>query len=482
MVSLSLPPAVSPAAEPVPELAWVVSITNSYASMVVADDGSIYGAGRGNANGTNLNRLFKWDNTGSFVWARDVGQLGWAYDYDVARAVALDRQGHVYFAATFTGNVTIGNETLTNDSGLDHLFLAKFSTSGTLSWAVADTEVYTNYYPYSVAADSSGNVYVAGNRTLVQGPNFEDQSNFLRKYGPDGALLWERRSLRFGIGPRISAFVDRSDHVRLVGYYNAVYPYGTLVPDSSETRFQCFIAKHDPDGNVMWLKNIATNGHDFFQTGCAMDSQGCVWLAGEYGRNLDLGEVVLTNTTTTPRAFLAKIDSTGRTVAVVESGGNARAVFVRVATDAADNVYATSPGYWSGATIGYTNLPRQYSIAKFDSQGSLHWLYGTHLLSDPIVLAVDSAANLYAAKQGSMLKLGSTGPPLHFVSQPGGVSLNWSSLAEGFRLEATLGLADSNWMPVATNTLRITPTSIEVTLPSTASRQFFRLHKPAEAP
>src|SRR5688572_6024139 len=239
--------------------------------MAVADDGSIFGAGRGNVNGTNVNRLFKWDNRGNFVWARDVGQLGWAYDYGVARSVALDRQGHVYFSATFIGNITIGNKTLTNDSNLDHLFLARFSTSGTLSWVVADTEVYINYYPYSVAADSSGNVYVAGNRTLVQGPNFEDQSNFLRKYAPDGTLLWERRSLRFGIGPRISAFVDRSDNVRLVGYYNAVYPYGSLIPDSSETRPQCFVAKHDSDGNVMWLKNIATNGYDLFQTGCAMD-------------------------------------------------------------------------------------------------------------------------------------------------------------------------------------------------------------------
>lgn len=93
----------------------------------------------------------------------------------------------------------------------------------------------------AVATDKDGNAYVVGN--VKPGPN--DWALMLRKYGPDGSLMWARRWL-----PPKASYVNGRDVA--VAPDGGVYVVGGVSPSGCEGS-GWFIARYTPGGQRVWL-------------------------------------------------------------------------------------------------------------------------------------------------------------------------------------------------------------------------------------
>ena len=98
--------------------------------------------------------LVKFDATGAVQWARLMGGSGETY----ATKVAVDGAGNVYVCGSFEVNMTIGASNLVGSVAGSDMFVAKFDSSGALTW-VRQTQG-GDAGSGGVAIDQAGNVYV----------------------------------------------------------------------------------------------------------------------------------------------------------------------------------------------------------------------------------------------------------------------------------------------------------------------------------
>ena len=126
-------------------------------SVTVDSSGNIYisGGTYGSLDGTNAGSvdafLTKFDTSGNELWTE---QLGTAYT-DGSNAVATDSAGNVYISG-----ITAGDLGGTN-AGANDAFLTKYDASGNLQWS-RQIGTISDDRSYSVAVDSSGNIFISG--------------------------------------------------------------------------------------------------------------------------------------------------------------------------------------------------------------------------------------------------------------------------------------------------------------------------------
>src|SRR5437867_3919133 len=228
--------------------------TSAYdeAHAVAADASRIYVAGiTGNPPGVFLR---KYDLDGNLVWS----QLGAGGDI-FPQAVAVDDSG-VYVA----GYIQFPQDPSLNADA----FLWKYDLDGNVVWIRTFGTPETDY-ANAVAGDASS---VAVNESSVYVGGVIDVDAFLRKYDPDGNVVWTRRfSSQNGVGTYAVAFTGFSDYV-------AGYTQGALSNETSAGGYDAFVRKYDTDGTELWTHQFGTSGNDF-AWGAAAD-RSSVYVAG----------------------------------------------------------------------------------------------------------------------------------------------------------------------------------------------------------
>jgi len=113
--------------------------------------------------------IVKYDCNGNVLWARQQDAGGTSSDNAVN--VTADAGGNVIVTGYFEGaDITFGTTTLTN-AGARDFFIVKYDPDGNVLWAKQQDAGGTgNDVGQSVAADTSGNVIVAGNYTAQANP------------------------------------------------------------------------------------------------------------------------------------------------------------------------------------------------------------------------------------------------------------------------------------------------------------------------
>jgi len=181
----------------------------------------------------------KYDSSGVAQWARTVS-AGSAY----FNSVAVDSSGNVYAAGVqnYDGTFTYG--TGVSARGIErgnNVVLVKYDSNGTAQWARSVSTPIINgtllSHFYSVAVDSFGNVYAAGQQgtgvyTYGEGVSTGTAGVVLVKYNSIGAAQWVRTVSESGrTGAFNSVAVDSSGNVYAAGYqyYDGILTYGTGV-------------------------------------------------------------------------------------------------------------------------------------------------------------------------------------------------------------------------------------------------------------
>lgn len=237
----------------------------------------------------------KYDSNGNLLWTRQFGTI----HHDSATDVAVDGAGNVFVVGYTTGVLHPGG-TLDAEG-----FVRKYDSTGNLVWArnhIGFTfEQGHRTYIFAVAANSAGNVYVAGSTDVYQFPagqvSFGGTDAFVAWFsGGNGDML---NAQRFGTSANDSAVgvaVDGADNVLVTGISAHNLPGPTTV--------EAFLLKYDGYlQSQLWTQHFGANSYDYVSS-VAVDGAGNVLVAG--GTEHVPGE-----TTGYASPFVLKYDSSG---------------------------------------------------------------------------------------------------------------------------------------------------------------------------
>ncbi len=275
----------------------------------------------------------------------------------------------------------------------------------------------------SVVNDSSGNVYVTGS---LQGTadfdpgsgttNLSSAGNrdvFLAKFNQAGALVWAKDLPGLtaqSVAQGAAIAVDSSGNVIVAGTFTGTVNFD---PNSGSTTFtsalggnDVFIAKYDPNGNLLWAQNVGgTAGALDEGYALAVDTSGNIALAGSFQNTAIFGTTTLTAGGTF-EAFVAKLNSSGQFLWAKSTTGSGSSVVQAngVTFDGSGNVIST--GFFAG-TVDFntgsavTTLPYSGSediyVQKLDANGNFVWAesFGSPDIDQGQGIAADASGNLY---------------------------------------------------------------------------------------
>jgi alpha-tubulin suppressor-like RCC1 family protein len=341
---------------------------------------------------------------------------------DFSESIAVDSTGNIYTTGSFQGTADFdpgtGTFNLTSTGGAD-VFVSKLDPSGNLLWA-KNLGGSSNDIGFSIAVDSSGNVYTTGYFSNP-GADFDPSAQsfslrsaggddiFVSKLDPSGNLIWAKG---FGgsstdLGYEIA--VDSTGNVYATGYFEGTSDFdpsaGAFNLTSNGER-DVFVLKVNPSGDLLWAKNF---GGVNTETGysLAVDGTGNVYTTGtfEFTADFDPGAAT-TNLSSAGGSdvFVSKLDSSGNLIWAKRFGGSSDDSGRSIAVDSSGNVYTT--GYFQG-TVDFdpgaatTNLTSAGSddifISQLDLSGNLIWAkrIGGSGVDNGNSIAVDSTGNVY---------------------------------------------------------------------------------------
>jgi hypothetical protein len=457
----------------------------------------------------------KYTGSGSLLWVQHIG--GDSISGDAVVACGTDGGGNVFVTGYMSSsNVWFGTNLISNVGTNSTFYVAKFDPYGNFIWAQQVGGVLAGW---ALAVDISGNVRVAGRfspTNVVFGTNYFESSapvaDFIAEYSGDGQLLWVKAVTFSDYEQSLALAVDTTGDTYFSDSFSGIADFGTalLTNSAGENGETLFLAKYDPDGNVVWANAIGTGTEYIEPTALAVGPQSDCHLFGGYWYQ----STATIGTNTLPptigeigaNGFIAKYDGAGNLAWVSTMTGNN---FVNGNTLAVDPMdYCWIVGYASGSNLDFgsgilaTNAdPDLWSVAGFvaryeptgkplwakvlnspgvntepvgvlDSTGSLSLFglaYGTSPLDlDGIVIngPTNGTNYFFAAKIN--------GPAVSIQLLGGQIIISWPTNAAGLSLESTADLRSGNWSPV-TNAPVVVGDQYSVTNNISAGSQFYRL-------
>jgi len=245
----------------------------------------------------------------------------------------------------------------------------------------------------AVAVDAKGFVYVGGvtEGSLPGGFHQGAEDTFVAKFDPSGRLLWLRQ---FGtaLGEGVSGITtDPQGNVYATGH-----TYGSL-GGRSLGDWDFFVAKFDPNGKRLFLKQYGTRYWDKV-TGIARDTKGNLYVGG-----FTYGAFPGQSNRGDRDYFLAKLDGQGNLLWVKQGGSSGGEVTLDVAFAPEGAIYLA--GQTDGTLPGASRKGGDDAfLVKFDLSGKLLW---ARQLGTPLddrgqsVAATAQAVYLAGTTQGS---------------------------------------------------------------------------------
>lgn len=139
--------------------------------------------------------------------------------------------------------------------GMKDVFVRKVDSEGAIVWT-KQFGSNNNDYVFSSTTDSAGNIYITGATTgNLEGVGIGDSDAFLRKYDPDGNVLWTKQFGTVSEDIAYSVVTDSLDNVIVAGTTR-----GNL--ETSMGFLDGFIRKYNSDGDALWTRQFGTGNFD----------------------------------------------------------------------------------------------------------------------------------------------------------------------------------------------------------------------------
>jgi hypothetical protein len=298
-------------------------------------------------------------------------------------AIAADTSGNVYVAGM--SYATWGSPVRPFGGGVSDGFVAKLNGSGALQWSTFLGGSGADY-GNGIAVDKSGNVYVTGWSYETWGspvhPIAGLSDAFVAKLNGSGALQWNTFLGASSEDDGFAIAVDTSGNVYVAG--NSDTTWGWPVRPIAGLS-DAFVAKLNGSGAAQWNTFLGGSGDDY-GSAIAVDSSGNVFVAGT---SYETWGSPVCPYAGDGDAFAAKVNASGVLVWNTFLGGHYEDGSNAIAVDTKGNVYVA--GYihtiWSSDAFA----------AKLNGSGALQWntFLGASSNELSYAVAVDTSGNVY---------------------------------------------------------------------------------------
>ncbi len=314
--------------------------------------------------------IFKLDNSGNFVWAKQVG----SNSTDLIKSIAVDPLGNVYANGGFQDVIDLdpgpGQFQFTPTSSLDG-FILKLNSSGDFVWGkhfLVYLNIYspTGFFSEAITLDAAGNVYSAGNYTdtvdFDPGPGVyklntdelsgEQEATYIVKLDANGDFVFAKHFT--GHAQPRSIALDITGNIYTTGLFQLPTDFdpgpATFILTNSYYQ-SAYISKLDPSGNFIWAKQLNGDAQST-GNGITIDATSNIYVAGEFLSQVDFdpGAGVYNLSSSQIDLFVLKLNGSGDFVWAKKGGGCATDYARAVATNAAGTIYVSgflesSPAY-----------------------------------------------------------------------------------------------------------------------------------------
>jgi hypothetical protein len=276
--------------------------------------------------------------------------------------------------------VNIGGTIVTGHNAIGHsnISIAKMSSTGAVVWARSIQGTGGQNWGSSIAVDSSGAVYVAGDfngssvtsGTVTVSTLLTGYKRFLMKFNSSGTPQWG--NLIGGNDTSNLHWVDVTSNngiVYIAGTVTGSVTFGNTTLPAGSAR-DLFVSRIDPvDGSHLWSRRYGSTSETQLQVSDT-DPSGNIYLTGYFtAPSLTFGSLTaLSNpgTSGTADAYVVKISSSGTPLWSVRAGGSAGDTVDYGSSTA--NGFAFSGSFASStATFGSTTLTRVGGSSSFVS-------------------------------------------------------------------------------------------------------------------
>ena len=337
--------------------------------------------------------ISKLDVDGNFLWVK---KIDGASDQAI-KSLAIDSSGNIlatgYFYRTVDFDPGAATSNLTNSGGSD-VFVLKLDSDGGFIWAKSfgGSDDDTGY---SLASDSSGNIYTTGE--FYSSVDFDPSGGvvtltavdwgdaFVSKLDSSGNFIWARQLGGSGFEQGKSIAVDGNGDVVTTGYFYGEADFdpglGTAALTSNGGS-DAFISKLTSSGNFDWVGSFGGSGGDQGQS-ITVDGSGNIYTVGHFTGTVDFdggrSEANLTATGSRDVVVL-KYNVGGGFIWAKQLGGSSYEDANSVVVDLLGNVYTT--GYFHQTADfdpGSSNAELTSAgdtdafISKLDSSGNYLW-------------------------------------------------------------------------------------------------------------
>ncbi|MFN6040075.1 MAG: SBBP repeat-containing protein, partial [Bacteroidota bacterium] len=356
----------------------------------VDNNGNIYVTGKyeqqANFSGTIINNrgnhdvfLSKYDPNGNLIWIKTAGgALG-----DYGTSLSCDGNSYVYLAGEMEGYgipISFDNSNITfNTVGDNDMFFAKYDLSGNLIWA-KHAGAYKNDKALGITYDKLGNVIICGlfvDTTIFEGNNYlfgkGDKDIFIAKFDSSGNYLWGKSAGSPHRDEAKSVICDTAGNIYVTGMFSDTVDFGGINLISANGYFDMFIAKYDPSGNLIWVKQ-GSSDYDEVGWGITITNDEKIVVTGEFNAYALFENQALT-TTGMSDVFIAAYNNNG-TLAWLNSAGGPLIERARAIGTDGNHIYIT--GQFGGTcNFGNNQLIASDSsdvfITALDNNGNFIW-------------------------------------------------------------------------------------------------------------
>ena len=312
--------------------------------------------------------LVKYDNNGNELWSKSFGSS----DIDGATCYLDANETHLYLIGTYLNKITIDTCSLPFYIGGVDIFCAKLDLDGNCIW-LKRFGSWANDQAFAACININDELFLTGYLgaiTSLDTINNVAKGGFFARIDSNGNCVWAKNSFQDISITRVIPYSN--DYVFCGVSLNdtCIVDTTTLFTNDIE---DAIIARINNVGQAVWAKR---NGGNLFDAsiGLGLDYSGYIYNSGVFESNATFNGITLSNGNKDD-CFLAKYDSIGNMIWINQSSANGiyGASGYGINTDSLGNTYFI--GSFSGnATFGSFNLTAQGAqdmfIARYDSGGN----------------------------------------------------------------------------------------------------------------
>lgn len=310
---------------------------------------------------------------------------------DAGKDIVVDIQENTYITGVFSSSAQFGADTL-RSAGAEDIFVAKYSNTGEMQWAVNAGGLHADA-GHAIAVDASGRIGIAGS---AQGertpavlsttlPPSSDDDIFVARYDTDGKQLWRVLAGGAGSDKGTDVAFDSAGNCFVTGFFQGEAKFNKAdqhaVMLNSAGQSDCFVAKYDADGRLLWVRSAGGAAADT-ALGIAVDHFGNCFVTGVFQDSAIFGmgqpNVATLKSAGAGDAFVAQYDAEGNFRWARRLGGVQHDRGKSLVSDARRNLYVVGDfsvtAHFDSDTLTLTSVGEEdIFLARYDSAGALQW-------------------------------------------------------------------------------------------------------------